>query len=257
MVNNSQTVKKSGVNYFLQGFQLIKKPGLRSFVFIPLMINLVLFAGAMYLALGQLTELFDWMNGQLPNYLSWLHFLLWPLAVLTMLVVMSFIFSSVMNWLAAPFNGLLAEKVEQYLTGKNLNTGTSMDMVKDLPRVLGREWTKLKYYLPRALIFLVLFWVPVIGQTAAPILWFLFTAWMMAIQYCDYPFDNHKVSFDDMKFALKNTKGSSYSFGAAVTLFSMIPIVNFIVMPVAICGATSMWVDKYREAYKNPMIAPD
>jgi CysZ protein len=162
-----------------------------------------------------------------------------------------------MNWLAAPFNGLLAEKVEQHLTGKNLNTGSSIDMIKDLPRVLGREWTKLKYYLPRALLFLILFWVPVIGQTAAPILWFLFTAWMMAIQYCDYPFDNHKVSFDDMKFALKNTKGSSYSFGASVTLFSMIPIVNFIVMPVAICGATSMWVDKYREAYKNPMVAPE
>ncbi|GGQ20771.1 sulfate transporter CysZ [Shewanella litoralis] len=257
MVNNTQTVKKSGVNYFMQGFQLIKQPGLRSFVFIPLMINLVLFAGAMYFAVGQLTLLFDWMNGQLPDYLSWLHFFLWPLAVLTMLVVMSFIFSSVMNWLAAPFNGLLAEKVEQHLTGKNLNTGTSIDMVKDLPRVLGREWTKLKYYLPRALLFLVLFWVPVVGQTAAPVLWFLFTAWMMAIQYCDYPFDNHKVSFDDMKFALKNTKGSSYSFGASVTLFSMIPIVNFIVMPVAICGATSMWVDKYREVYKNPMVAPD
>jgi CysZ protein len=257
MVNNTQTVKKSGVNYFMQGFQLIKQPGLRSFVFIPLMINLVLFAGAMYLAVGQLTQLFDWMNGQLPDYLSWLHFFLWPLAVLTMLVVMSFIFSSVMNWLAAPFNGLLAEKVEQHLTGKNLNTGSSIDMIKDLPRVLGREWTKLKYYLPRALLFLLLFWVPVIGQTAAPVLWFLFTAWMMAIQYCDYPFDNHKVSFADMKFALKNTKGSSYSFGASVTLFSMIPVVNFIVMPVAICGATSMWVDKYREAYKNPMIAPD
>ncbi|GGP54751.1 sulfate transporter CysZ [Shewanella saliphila] len=257
MINNSQSMKKSGVNYFIQGFQLIKQPGLRSFVFIPLMINLILFAGAMYLAVGQLTVLFDWMNGQLPDYLSWLHFFLWPLAVLTMLVVMSFIFSSVMNWLAAPFNGLLAEKVEQHLTGKNLNTGTSIDMVKDLPRILGREWTKLKYYLPRALLFLVLFWVPVIGQTAAPILWFLFTAWMMAIQYCDYPFDNHKVAFNDMKFALKNTKGSSFSFGAAVTLFSMIPIVNFIVMPVAICGATSMWVDKYREAYKHPTIAPE
>ncbi|WP_445772946.1 sulfate transporter CysZ [Shewanella sp.] len=257
MVNHSQTVKKNGVNYFMQGFQLIKQPGLRSFVFIPLLINIVLFAGAMYFAVGKLTELFDWMNGQLPDYLSWLNFFLWPLAILTMLVVMSFVFSSVMNWLAAPFNGLLAEKVEQHLTGKNLNTGSSIDMIKDLPRVLGREWTKLKYYLPRALLFLILFWVPVIGQTAAPILWFLFTAWMMAIQYCDYPFDNHKVSFDDMKFALKNTKGSSYSFGASVTLFSMIPIVNFIVMPVAICGATSMWVDKYREAYKNPMVAPE
>ncbi|HBF46776.1 MAG TPA: sulfate transporter CysZ, partial [Shewanella frigidimarina] len=118
MVTNSIIAKKSGVNYFIQGFQLIKQPGLRSFVFIPLMINLVLFASAMYFALGQLTELFTWMDGQLPEYLSWLNFLLWPLAVLTMLVVMSFLFSSVMNWIAAPFNGLLAEKVEQHLTGK-------------------------------------------------------------------------------------------------------------------------------------------
>lgn len=257
MVTNSIIAKKSGVNYFIQGFQLIKQPGLRSFVFIPLMINLVLFASAMYFALGQLTALFTWMDGQLPEYLSWLNFLLWPLAVLTMLVVMSFLFSSVMNWIAAPFNGLLAEKVEQHLTGKSLNTSGSVDMIKDLPRIFGREWIKLKYYLPRALLFLVLFWLPIIGQTAAPILWFLFTAWMMAIQYCDYPFDNHKVPFDDMKFALKNTKGSSFSFGATVTVFSMIPIVNFIVMPVAICGATAMWVDKYRDAYKNSSIAPD
>lgn len=257
MVSNSKIGNKSGVNYFIQGFQLIKQPGLRSFVFIPLMINLVLFASAMYFALGQLTELFTWMDSQLPEYLSWLNFLLWPLAVLTMLVVMSFLFSSVMNWIAAPFNGLLAEKVEQHLTGKNLNTGNSVDMIKDLPRIFGREWIKLKYYLPRALLFLVLFWLPIVGQTAAPILWFIFTAWMMAIQYCDFPFDNHKVSFDDMKFALRNTKGSSFSFGATVTLFSMIPIVNFVVMPVAICGATAMWVDKYREAYKNNAIAPD
>lgn len=99
--------------------------------------------------------------------------------------------------------------------------------------------------------------IPVIGQTVFPVVWFIFSAWMMSIQYCDYPFDNHKVAFKEMKFALKNTKGSSMSFGAAVTLFSMIPIVNFIVMPVAICGATSMWVDKYREAYRNPAIAPD
>ncbi|MCE9686904.1 sulfate transporter CysZ [Shewanella sp. AS16] len=249
--------RKSGVNYFLYGFNLIKRPGLRTFVFIPLMINLLLFAGVIYAALGQLEVFFDWVNAQLPDYLSWLNFLLWPLAVVTMLVLLSFVFSSVMNWLAAPFNGLLAEKVEQLLTGKPLNTGTTVDLLKDLPRVLGREWLKLKYYLPRALLFLLIFWIPLVGQTLAPVLWFLFSAWMMAIQYCDYPFDNHKVTFKDMKFALAQTRGTSFSFGAAVTVFSMIPIVNFIVMPVAICGATAMWVDKYREVYRHPEIAPD
>ncbi|MEZ9200074.1 sulfate transporter CysZ [Shewanella sp. 10N.286.54.B9] len=257
MNKTNQVTKKSGVNYFLEGFSLIKRPGLRRFVFIPLTINLLLFAGLIYFAIGQLEQVFTWLSGQLPEYLSWLNFLLWPLAVLTLLVVLSFIFSSVMNWLAAPFNGLLAEKVEQLLTGKPLNTGGGIDLIKDLPRILGREWIKLKYYLPRAIVFLLLFLLPFVGQTAAPILWFLFSAWMMAIQYCDYPFDNHKVPFADMKFALNQTRGSSFSFGAAVTLFSMIPILNFVVMPVAICGATSMWVDKYREAYKDNTIAPD
>lgn len=251
------TTTKSGVNYFLDGFSLIKTKGLRRFVFIPLMINLVIFASVIYFAIGQLESAFVWLTGQLPEYLSWLNFILWPLAVITLLVVLSFLFSSVMNWIAAPFNGLLAEKVEQYLTGKDLNTGTTVDLIKDLPRILGREWIKLKYYLPRAIICLILFWIPFVGQTFAPIIWFLFSAWMMAIQYCDYPFDNHKVPFPDMKFALNQTKGTSFSFGAAVTLFSMIPIVNFIVMPVAICGATAMWVDKYREAYKHPEIAPE
>ncbi|QLE85101.1 MULTISPECIES: sulfate transporter CysZ [Shewanella] len=251
------TKPKSGVNYFLDGFALIKRPGLRSFVFIPLMINLLLFGSVIYFAIGELERAFAWISAQLPDYLSWLNFLLWPLAVITLLVVLSFIFSSVMNWLAAPFNGLLAEKVEQHLTGKDLNTGGTVDLIKDLPRILGREWIKLKYYLPRAIVFLLLFLVPFIGQTLAPVLWFLFSAWMMAIQYCDYPFDNHKVPFDDMKFALNQTKGSSFSFGATVTLFSMIPIVNFIVMPVAICGATAMWVDKYRVAYKNDAVAPE
>lgn len=236
---------------------MIKRPGLRRFVFIPFTINLVLFAGLIFFAFGQLEQVFAWLTDQLPEYLTWLNFLLWPLAILTLLVVLSFVFSSVMNWLAAPFNGLLAEKVEQLLTGKPLNTGGGVDLIKDLPRVFGREWIKLKYYLPRAIVFLLLFLVPFVGQTVAPILWFLFSAWMMAIQYCDYPFDNHKVPFPEMKFALNQTKGSSFSFGASVTLFSMIPILNFIVMPVAICGATSMWVDKYREAYKNSAIAPE
>jgi CysZ protein len=89
-------------------------------------------------------------------------------------------------------------------------------------------------------------WIlPIIGQ----VIWFLFVAWMMAIQYKDYPFDNHKISFFDMKQALKKQQGLSYSFGITVTIFAMIPIVNLIIMPVAICGATALWVDHYRKDF--------
>lgn len=256
-MNLSAAPAKSGIQYFMDGFSLIKQPGLRRFVVVPLLCNLVLFAGALMLAINYLAQLMQWVDASVPSWLDWISFLLWPLLIIAVLIVFSFIFSAIMNWIAAPFNGLLAEKAEQLLTGKPLYTGGAMDAVKDLPRVFGREWQKLKYYLPRALLVLILFFIPVVGQTVFPVVWFIFSAWMMAIQYCDYPFDNHKVTFSDMKFALKQTRGSSMSFGVAVTVFSMVPIVNFIVMPVAICGATAMWVDKYRDVYRNNRIAPE
>ncbi|SDJ47003.1 CysZ protein [Ferrimonas sediminum] len=236
----------SGASYFIKGFELIRTKGLRRFVLIPLSINLVLFAAAFYWLFQQLSGWMTELMASLPTWLDWLDWALWPLAVVTVLVVFSFIFSSAMNWLAAPFNGILAEQVERRLTGKRINDDGFVDVIKDVPRVLGREWQKLKYYLPRALVLLLLFVVPGIGQTVAPVVWFVFTAWMMAIQYLDYPFDNHKVHFGEMRIAIGARKGPSFTFGAAVAAFAMIPIVNLVVMPVAICGATAMWVDKFR-----------
>lgn len=68
-----------------------------------------------------------------------------------------------------------------------------MGMVKDIPRIMKREVQKLAYYLPRAIVLLLLYLIPGIGQTVAPLLWFGFSAWMLAIQYCDYPFDSSAI----------------------------------------------------------------
>ena len=243
-VNQSKTM--SGASYFIKGFELIKLKGIRRFVFIPLLVNILLFSVAFYFMYLQLDHYMQLLTDWLPDFMTWLTSILWPIAVLFLLIMFSFIFSSVANWLAAPFNGLLSEKVENLLTGEVLQNTTTVDVIKDIPRTLGREWSKLKYYLPRAIGFFLLYWIlPVIGQ----VLWFMFLAWMMAVQYKDYPFDNHKVSFNEMKLALQDNKGLSYSFGITTAIFSMIPIVNLIVMPVAICGATALWVDNYREQY--------
>lgn len=237
------TSQQSGVSYFFKGFELIRQKGLKRFVFIPLSVNLVLFSIAFYYLFGQLDVYMAKLDAFIPDFLSWLSYLLWPLAVAFMLVFFSFIFSSVANWLAAPFNGLLSEKVEEKLTGQVSSDGSFADIVKDTPRTLSREWCKFRYYLPRAIGFLLLSWlIPVIGQ----IIWFLFVAWMMAVQYKDYPFDNHKINFDLMKDQLRDKKSLSFSFGITVAIFAMVPIVNLIVMPVAICGATALWVDHYR-----------
>jgi CysZ protein len=163
------------------------------------------------------------------------------------LFIYSLVFTVITNFIAAPFNGLLSEKVELHLTGQRVNDDGLADLIKDVPRMLGRELTKLVYYLPKAIGFLLLLLlVPVFGQ----IMWFLFSSWMFAVQYIDYPFDNHKVPFDEARQHLKQKQGLSYGFGVAVLLFSMIPIVNLIVMPVAVCGATRLFVDNSRPRFR-------
>lgn len=242
---------KSGIDYFFQGFDLISRPGLRLFVLVPLIINVLLFGTAFFFLFqeidGYVTQIIDWI----PDWLEWLKnsiaFFLWPLAVFIVLLFSAYIFGTLANWIAAPFNGLLAERVEILLTGQELPDTSLWAVIKDIPRALGRELSKLTYYLPRALGYLILFFIlPVFGQ----VIWFLFTAWMMAVQYCDYPFDNHKIAFKSMRKTLMQHKGHSFSFGIIVTFCSMIPILNFIVMPVAICGATAMWVDKFKAEYR-------
>ncbi|NQY35889.1 MAG: sulfate transporter CysZ [Alteromonadaceae bacterium] len=244
----NQVIATSGAGYFIKGFELIRKKGIRRFVFIPLTINLIMFSIAFYYMFLQLEHYMELLTQWLPDWLEWLSSLLWPLAIVAVLVIFSFIFTTIANWIAAPFNGLLSEKIEAMLTNNVAPKGQFSDVVKDIPRTLGREWKKLCYYLPRAIgFFLLMLFLPFVGQ----VIWFLFIAWMMAVQYIDYPFDNHKISFQQMKTALKQQQGLSYSFGITVTVFSMIPIVNFIVMPVAICGATAMWVDRYRDDFDS------
>ncbi|WP_028115569.1 sulfate transporter CysZ [Ferrimonas senticii] len=237
----------SGVQYLLKGLELIRQPGLKRFVMIPLTINLLLFSLAFFFLFQQIDLWMAQLVAWLPEFLQWLDFILWPLVFLSIVISASYLFTTVMNFIAAPFNGLLAEQVEKKLTGEDLSSGGMVDLLKDTPRLIGRELTKLGYYLPRALLFLILlFLIPVVG----PILWFAFTAWMMAIQYLDYPFDNHKVPFDRMKAALKMQRWRAFSFGATCALLAMIPLVNLILMPVAICGATAYWVDHYREVHR-------
>ncbi len=234
----------SGAGYFIKGFELIKTKGIRRFVFVPLAVNLLIFTVAFYFLFKEMDHYLAKLSNMYPDWLAWINYLIWPLVIFSALIFFSFIFSAVANWIAAPFNGLLSEKMEALLTEQQPPSGGAADIIKDIPRTLSREWSKLKYYLPRAIGFFLLMWVlPIVGQ----LIWFLFVAWMMAIQYKDYPFDNHKIPFEQMKVELNNRKSLSYSFGITVALFSMIPLVNLVVMPVAICGATALWVDRYRQ----------
>lgn len=222
---------------------MVTLPGIRRFVILSLLVNIVLMGGAFWWLFTQLDAWIPSLISHVPDWLQWLSYLLWPIAVISVLFVFGYFFSTLANWIAAPFNGLLAEQLEARLTGASPPDISVLGIMKDIPRIMKREWQKLVWYAPRAIVLLALYFIPGIGQTIAPVLWFLFSSWMLTTQYCDYPFDNHKVPFKTMQAALRTQKVANMQFGALISLFTIIPVLNFFIMPVAVCGATAMWVD--------------
>jgi CysZ protein len=232
----------SGPQYLREGLRLVLSPGLRLFVLLPLSLNLVLFCGMVYFAGHQFGQWVDHLMPTLPHWLSFLSYVLWPLFVVLVALMVFFTFTMLANIIAAPFNGFLSEKVEVVVRGSDDFPPFSWgELVAIVPRTLSREGRKLGYFLPRALALFVLSLIPVVNVIAAP-LWLLFGVWMMAIQYIDYPADNHKMSWQDMLAWLRAKRWQSLGFGGIVYLVLLIPVVNLLMMPAAVAGATLFWV---------------
>jgi CysZ protein len=68
----------------------------------------------------------------------------------------------------------------------------------------------------------------------------------MAIQYADYPADNHRLSFRDLRRKLNAIPLTSYSYGGIILLGSMVPILNIFITPIAVAGATIYWVKEIK-----------
>ncbi len=238
-----------GIGYLVDGARMLSHPALRLFVIVPLAVNIIIFGSLISLGLGYITDAMERVLAGIPEWLGFIEWILWPLIWLTLSLVTGYLFTAVALIIASPFNGLLAEKAEELVTGQPVQgpegLGQALLMV---PRGILRELSKLIYYVPMAVFVLILSFVPVLN-TVAPLLWFLLGAWMMSIQFVDYPVDNHQLGFGDVKEAVRSRRLSSMGFGGAVALCASIPIVNFFVVPAAVVGATLLWCKELNRAY--------
>ena len=185
----------------------------------------------------------SWLSW-IPDWLGFIEWILWPLIGITFSLITGYLFTAVALIIASPFNGLLAEKAEELVTGKPVSGPEGLaNALMLVPRGIIRELAKLIYYVPMAAFVLLITFIPVLNAIA-PLLWFLLGAWMMSIQFVDYPMDNHQLSFADVKEAVRSRRLSSMGFGGVVALCTGIPIVNFFVVPAAVVGATLLWCEE-------------
>jgi CysZ protein len=234
----------NGAFYFLRGFGLIFRPGIRGYVVVPLLINIAVFASLIYFGAG---ELQSYLENMLPDWLQWLNWMLVPLFLIAGLLIAFFTFNMAANLIAAPFNGLLAEAVERKLTGEGPAGGGWKKLLADIGRTFASELRKLVYIGIRAVPILLLMLVPGVNVIAS-VVWILFSAWMLAVAYADYPMGNHGMAFPKQRELLARRRWLSLGFGGSVMVGLAIPVLNFLVIPSAVAGATAMWVDQLRDA---------
>ena len=234
-----------GFHYALEGLRLIKRPELRLFVIAPIAVSLLIYTIAAYFCIAN----FDGITGKISGFFpDWeiLKTLIDIVVFLCLIFLFIFTFTFLTNLVASPFLGLLSEKTELLLTGKPIDSGSGWgEMLKSIPASIGRELKKLGYYLPRLIAVFIL---AIILTPVAPLIWFLFGAWMMSVQYIDYPIDNNRQSFDELKRHLTKNRAASLGYGAVIILFMMIPVVSIVVIPAAVAGATAFWV-KEKESH--------
>ena len=228
-LENKEKSPVNAVNCFFKGLKLIGKAELRKYLIIPILINLVLYSIAFALGYFYLSDL---ITTFIPDWLSWLEWLIWPIFFISFSIAGFFTFTIVANLIASPFYSKLAAKTLALISDEK---NTIQEQA--VHQVILAELNRVGYLVSRMLPLLILFVIPGVNLIA-PLLWALFGAWGMSLEYMAYPLENQGLLFAEQKEKAKNRRLSMLSFGGLTVIGLSIPVINLIVAPAAVVGAT-------------------
>lgn len=246
----------TGFSYLLRGFGMLGNKGLKRWVIIPLLLNTILFSLVIWLLT---TVVNDWIVAASSSFDledTWFYFiddtlyiLLWGVFGLAIALLLYYTFIRLAYIVAGPFNAFLSERVEAQVTGTIAPQTSYAELAKQIWPMLKNELAKLRYEIARTIIVaLVCLGLSFLGPFSllVPVVWFAFNSWIYGFLFLDYPLDNNGFKLKEELDVLRSNKGLTYSFGAVITIVTMIPIINFLVMPAAVIGGTLLWVEKIK-----------
>ncbi len=252
-MQNSSPVKlgiMDAIKYLNEGIKMALSKECRLYIILPVLFNLILLSALGYYLFINLKEIVFNLFEDIPQFLNFIAYILAGFLSITIIFVSCYIFSTLATIIASPFYGLLADKVEIKLNNTHGDDMSIAQLIKDVPRILFRELRKQMFFLPLALVCLIVTFIPALNLFS-PILWFLLTAWMGCLQYCDYAYDNHKIPFASMQADLKKNPLATLSFGTVISLSLSIPVLNILIPPAAVCAGTKYYLEMQKARLQN------
>ncbi len=143
-------------------------------------------------------------------------------------------FTAITLAVGGPFYEHIAEKVEDDLGGVPGAVELSgwRLLVMGLKDGLSLVLRSLMFTIP----LLIAGFIPVVGQTAVPVLLALVTAWFLALEMIAVPFYRRGMGLTERRRLLRKRRALALGLGLPVSLLCLIPFAALIVMPVGFVG---------------------
>ena len=234
----------AGIAAPFQALPLLFKPRIRPYTLLPLCLTIfILLSGAYFIS----STIDATLSSMAPNWFSWINSLIsWALSALISMWASIFLLGLI-NILSCPFNSLLSLKVLTYLSGSPEQINKQTPILAEIHESFGAlaaEVKKIVYYAKFASIILILSIIPGVN-VFSPLLWVIFGAWMLTIEYLDYPLSNEQVIFPESLKTMARQKATCLGFGLSITFIALIPIVNWLTVAIGVVGATVIYRNNF------------
>ncbi|GCB49749.1 EI24 domain-containing protein [Streptomyces sp. NL15-2K] len=235
----------AGFNYLVQGQKWVARHGKQyGFGLLPGLITLVLYAAAL-IALALWGADFiawatpfadDWSSPWQGLFRGFLTAVLFALALLLSVLT----FTAVTLLIGQPFYENLSEKVDRDVSPDGTAPESRLPLWREL-WISARD--NLRVLVRAALWGILLFalgFIPVLGQTAVPVIGFFVTGFFLTQELTSVALQRRGVELRDRLTLLRTRKPLIWGFGTPLAVSFLIPFVAVFLMPGAVAGATLM-----------------
>lgn len=249
----------NGIKYFFQGLRLCIHKGMKRYMLVPIIINIFIIIIGCYASISWACNYTgELIAGSLPEWLFWIKYLVFPIIFAAIILITLYLFTTITLIVGAPFYSLLSEKAESILINEPTPDVPISQTIRETPAMVGRELAKLIYRLPFIILNLFMLFIPIIGQVVI-----IYTgSWCYALDFTSYGFENNHISLKKTFAVANNHKRVLLAFGCCVWLAMLIPFLNLLMVPAAVCGGTILWVKVLRQdvmqevtEYRNKVLA--
>lgn len=234
-----------GMRYPLRGVKLvIGHPGLWGYLLAPAMITTSLFLLGTFVAwhgIGWILALFLTPG---PEHATWVN-LVWYTAAFS-LRASAFVLTAVTLYLvsgliAVPFNDRLSEHVETLCLGPYDEPFSWRVLAGDLLLSVAHSALSLTLWLMVMVASMALNLVPVIGQVLSFVVGTVATAFFLSREAMDGALSRRRMGYAHKLAVLRANGAVLLGFGLVASVMLWIPLLNFVLLPMAVAGGTLLY----------------